>query len=108
MKQHKDDFEGMETTSAKYDELITALIMMVEKVDDRFFDLRSLSGYASLAIPTLRDHLRAPGGLPHFKVKGKILVKKSEFDSWLETKFRVQNNLNDIVDGILESLKSDE
>jgi hypothetical protein len=97
----------MDITPAKYDDMITALSTLVEKADDCFFDLKRLSGYSSLAIPTLRDHLRAPGGLPYFKVKGKILVKKSEFDSWLEAKFRVQNSLNDIVDDVLKSLKSD-
>ena len=95
----------MDTRSVKYDELITELSALIERAEDRFFDLRSLSGYASLAVPTLRDYLR--DGLPHFKVKGKILVRKSEFDSWLEVKFRVRNNLDDIVNDVLESMKSE-
>jgi hypothetical protein len=103
----KKSLRLMDITPAKYDEVMTAISTLVEKADDRFFDLKGLSGYASLAVPTLRDHLRAPGGLPHFKVKGKILVKKSEFDSWLEAKFRARNDLDVIVDGVLESLKSD-
>ena len=97
----------MDMQTDKFSELTSAISNLVEKADDRFFDLRGLSGYSSLAVPTLRDYLRAPGGLPYFKVKGKILVKKSEFDSWLEAKFRVQNSLNDIVDDVLKSLKSD-
>lgn len=85
---------------------MNALSELVEITHDRHFDLKGLSVYSSLAVPTLRDYLCAPGGLPHFKVKGKILVKKSEFDSWLEAKYRVRNNLDDIVNGVLESLKS--
>ena len=98
----------MDITQQKNDELMATISTLVKKGDDHFLDLKRLSRYSSLAVPTLRDYLRAPGGLPHFKVKGKILVKKSEFDSWLEAKFRIQNNLDDIVDGVLESLKSDK
>ena len=46
---------------------------------DQYFDLKGLSIYSALAVPTLRDHIRV-GCLPYFKVKGKILVKKSDFD----------------------------
>ena len=74
---------------------------------DCYFDLKNLSAYSDLAVPTLRDHLkdiRKP--LPHFKIKGKILVKKSEFDRWVES-FRVKNihELNRIVDDALNSIK---
>ena len=72
---------------------------------DRLFDLRSLSKHSSLGIPTLRDYLKS-GGLPHFKLKGKILVRSSEFDKWLES-FRVESKqeLNNLVDDVLKSLK---
>ncbi len=73
---------------------------------DQYLDLKALSAYSSMAVPTLRDHLRdirAP--LPHFKVKGKILVKRSEFNNWLEG-FRVNDidNLEQIVEGALKDL----
>ena len=71
---------------------------------DKYFDLKSLSEYSSLGVPTLRDHIRSEG-LPHFKVKGKILVKQSEFDSWLES-FRIDTNcqLRGLVDSVIDSL----
>ena len=71
---------------------------------DQYFDLRNLSAYSCLGVPTLRDYLRT-GGLPHFKLKGKILVKKSEFDGWLES-FRIKTDqeFNDIIDSVVESL----
>jgi len=72
---------------------------------DRLFDLKSLSQHSCLGVPTLRDYIRS-GGLPHFKLKGKILVRLSEFNRWLES-FRVdtKSDLNIIVDDVLESLK---
>ena len=74
---------------------------------DRLLDLKSLSRHSCLGIPTLRDYLRS-GGLPHFKLKGKILIRLSEFDSWLES-FRVdtKSDINNLVDDVLKSLKSD-
>ncbi len=72
---------------------------------DIIYDLKGLSGYCSLKIPTLRDYLKS-GELPHYKLKGKILIRKSEFDAWLEG-YRVnkKQGINNIIDGVLESLK---
>jgi hypothetical protein len=44
-------------------------------------------------------------GLPHFKLKGKILGKRSEFDEGMES-FRINKNqeLNELVDGVIKSL----
>lgn len=73
---------------------------------DRFFDLKGLSKYSSLGLSTLRDYLRS-SGLPHFKLKGKILIRQSEFDAWMES-FRVdpKQALDAVVNGVMESLKS--
>lgn len=70
---------------------------------DQYFDLKSLSSYSCLGVPTLRDYMRE--GLPHFKLKGKILVKRSEFDGWLES-FRINKDheLGDLVDGVIRGL----
>jgi len=53
----------------------------------------------------LRDYIRS-GGLPHYKLKGKILVRLEEFNNWLES-FRVDTKpeLNNLVDDVLKSLK---
>jgi len=73
---------------------------------DKYLDLKNLSEYSSLGVATLRDHIRTEG-LPHYKVKGKILVKQSEFDEWLES-FRVDTNcqLRVMVDSMIDSLKN--
>ena len=73
---------------------------------DRYFDLRGLSAYCALAVSTLRDYIRC-GKLPCFKVKGKILIKQSEFDEWMETlRVNKKQNIENLVDGVIESLKS--
>ena len=74
---------------------------------DKYLSLNSLAEYADLPVPTLRDYIKGCG-LPCFKVKGKLLVRKSEFDEWMEG-FRVksQDALKDIVDDVMQTLKSD-
>ena len=74
---------------------------------DPYYDLKSLSAYSSLRVSTLRDHIRSEG-LPCFKVKGKILVKQSEFDKWIEN-YRDNKNrdLKDLVDGVMNRLKGE-
>jgi hypothetical protein len=70
-----------------------------------YFDLRGLAEYSSLAVPTLRSYLRGLRPIPHFKMGGKILVRRAEFDKWMEG-FRVDSSrLEKIVDGVLASLK---
>ena len=70
-----------------------------------YLDLRGLSTYASLAIPTLRDYLKE-GGLPYYRLRGKILVRRSDFDAWIE-QFRVdeKENLDALVEDALCSVK---
>lgn len=71
---------------------------------DKYFDLRKLSEYSSLGVGTLREHLRAANPIPSFKIKGKILVKKSEFDDWLD-QFRTNSDrLRDLVDDIIQKV----
>ncbi len=72
---------------------------------DQYFDLKGLNAYSALGVSTLRDHIRA-GSLPAFKVKGKILIKRSEFDDWLEGyRLNKGQGLSNLVDGVMESLK---
>ena len=75
---------------------------------DQYFDLKGLSVYSAMGVPTLRDYIRSDG-LPCFKVKGKILIKKSEFDAWLE-RYRINRcqDLNNIVDSVISDLSGAE
>jgi hypothetical protein len=72
---------------------------------DQYFDLKGLSVYSSMGVGTLRDHIKA-GSLPCFKVRGKILIKLSEFNAWIEG-YRLNKNgdINNIANEIIESLK---
>jgi len=72
---------------------------------DKYLDLKGLVGYSSLKEPTLRNHIRFEG-LPCFKVKGKILIKRSEFDRWIEG-FRMnkKEQLDEFVDQVIADLK---
>jgi excisionase family DNA binding protein len=80
-------------------------LSIAEETGDKYFDLKGLSAYSALSVGTLRDHIRR-GNLPYFKVKGKILVKRSEFDQWIEN-YRVnkKHDLDRIVNDVLDSLK---
>jgi len=50
---------------------------------NRLLDLPKLSGYSSMSVSSLRDYIKS-GALPSFKLRGKILVRISEFDAWIE------------------------
>lgn len=51
---------------------------------DPFFDLRALSGYCHLSRRTLQTLVNDPQDpLPSYRVGGKILVRRSEFDQWM-------------------------
>jgi hypothetical protein len=64
---------------------------------------------SGLSVRTLRNLLVDPmDPLPHFKLPGKILVTKSEFDAWIERR-RVQTddrpNLGAVVDDIVAGFR---
>ena len=73
---------------------------------DCYFDLKGLAQYCSLSIRTLRDYLKDGNyALPHFRLHGKILVRKSEFDRWVE-RFRAdKKNLDKLVDEVVSELR---
>jgi hypothetical protein len=53
---------------------------------DPFLSLRALAGYSGLSVRTLRAYLDLPphAALPCYRVGGKILVRRSAFDAWIE------------------------
>src|SRR5256885_12554310 len=53
---------------------------------DTFLSLKALAGYSSLSVRTLRHfiyELPPEQALPCYRLPGKLLVRRSEFDSWL-------------------------
>ncbi len=74
---------------------------------DPFLDLKGLSKYSDLSVRKLRDYLgdlRHP--LPSYKVGGKILVRRSEFDHWIAAyRQRGGAQVDAIVDDVLRSVR---
>ena len=76
-------------------------------IDRGWLSLRELTEYASVSERTLRQWLhRSTDALPAVRVDGKILVRKSEFDAWLE-RHRIQPDAPIDVDGIANAVLRD-
>ncbi|MFC1591970.1 helix-turn-helix domain-containing protein [Thermodesulfobacteriota bacterium] len=78
---------------------------MIKSDKDSYLDLKQLSEYSTFSDSTLRDYLSDPDTpIPYFRVKRKIIVRKTEFDRWME-QFRDENNeLDRIVDEVMNDL----
>jgi excisionase family DNA binding protein len=76
-------------------------------IDRGWLSLRELTEYASVSERTLREWLhRSTDALPAVRVDGKILVRRSEFDEWLEH-HRIRADAPVDVDGIVNGLFED-
>jgi excisionase family DNA binding protein len=76
-------------------------------IDREWLDLRELTQYVAVSERTLRQWLyRAEDALPAVRVGAKILVRRSEFDRWLEN-HRIQPDTAIDVDGVVNSLLRD-
>ena len=55
---------------------------------DAYLTLRALSTYGGISVRQLRDHINdePAHALPHYRLDGKILVKRSDFDTWMQAK----------------------
>lgn len=71
-----------------------------------WLDLRSLQGYACVSERTLRDWIhRAVAPLPAVRVGCKILVRRGEFDRWLEAHRVKHVDVGCIVDELVAGVK---
>jgi excisionase family DNA binding protein len=71
-----------------------------------YLALKALAAYCGLSVRTLRSYLvHSSRPLPHYRVGGKLLVKRSEFDSWI-TGFRASEpvRLDAVVADVLRGL----
>lgn len=72
-----------------------------------YLNLAKLSTYASIGVRKLRDYLADPlHPLPSLRPGGKILVKRSDFDVWIE-RFRhhAGADVNAIVEEVLRDVR---
>jgi excisionase family DNA binding protein len=76
-----------------------------QSANDRYDSLPELSQYSRLGQSTLRKYIRLKG-LPAYKVGGKVIVKRSEFDAWMKG-FRLNReaNINTIANDVLKSVR---
>jgi hypothetical protein len=80
---------------------------IMEQVKDCYLDLKSLAAYSSLSVSTMRNYLAdSDDPLPSFCIKRKILIKKSEFDRWIERHRTDTGKLDRILDDLLRDFKT--
>jgi len=59
--------------------------MNLDRLQHEWMDLKTLQKYACISERTIREWIHRPGNpLPAVRVGTKILVRRSEFDRWLE------------------------
>lgn len=73
---------------------------------DPFFPLTALAAYSGLSVRKLRDLLEDPAHpLPCYRVGGKILVRRSEFDGWIARHRQVgRADVDQLVADVLRTL----
>jgi hypothetical protein len=73
---------------------------------DPYLSLRAVVAYSGLGLRKLRAHLSdVAHALPCYRVGGKILVRRSEFDAWVARYRRVgPAGVNRVVTDILGTL----
>ncbi|MFI5342040.1 MAG: helix-turn-helix domain-containing protein [Candidatus Methylomirabilales bacterium] len=72
---------------------------------DPYMDLKALSQYSSISVRKLRDLLKEPlRPLPCYRVDGKILVRRSDFDRWMEA-YRYTPDLTKLVDEVVAEFR---
>jgi excisionase family DNA binding protein len=72
-------------------------------VADPYLPLKDLARYAGLGVRTLRRYLADPAGpLPHYRLGGKVLVRRSEYDAWaLRFRRDAAPSLGSLVDDVM-------
>jgi len=84
---------------------ILAERVVVSTSVDPFLSLKALSSYSGLSVRKLRDLLDdAAHPLPAYQVGGKILVRRSEFDTWIAAHRRHRADIDAVVTDIVQSL----
>jgi len=81
--------------------------VVVSTALDPFLSLKALAEYSSISIRKLRDLLAEPAHpLPHYRIGGKILVKRSEYDTWAARyRYVGSGDVDAIVASVLKDLR---
>lgn len=70
-------------------------------MEDGYFGIRRLSKYSDISVRLLRDYIKT---MPHYRINGKILVRQSDFDLWMQRYRKEPEDLNEIVDEITQGV----
>lgn len=86
---------------------VLAESVVVSTVLDPFLSLKALASYSGLSVRKLRQHLEDPAHpLPHYRIGGKIVVRRSEYDAWAARYRQVGNaDLDKVVAETLRGLR---
>ncbi len=81
--------------------------VVVSTALDPFLSVRALASYACVSVRKLRDYFDDPvHPLPHYRVGGKIVVRRSEFDQWMQQfRHRADAAVEQIVNEVLRDIK---
>lgn len=72
-----------------------------------YLTLRKLSAYSGISPRSLRHYLTHPvGPLPHYRIQRNILVKRSDFDTWIIQFRRSDAGVDSLVDQVLAGLSA--
>jgi hypothetical protein len=74
---------------------------------DPYLALRALAAYSGVSVRKLRDVLADPAHpLPHYRIGGKVVVRRSEYDTWAARLRRVgSQDAGRIADEVVKALK---
>ncbi len=75
--------------------------VIVSTLLDPYLSLRALSAYSGLSRKTLLRLLaRAESPIPHYRLTdaGKIVVRRSDFDTWMEQYRRTRSRLDELIE----------
>lgn len=80
--------------------------VVVSTLLDPYLSLRALAEYSGLSVRKLRDLLDEPARpLPCYRIGGKILVRRSEYDGWAASFHCIgKRDIESIVADVLASL----
>ena len=80
--------------------------VIVSSALDPFLSLKALANYSGLSRRKLRDYLADPTHpLPCYRIGGKILVRRSEYDAWAASYRQVgQADVDRVVSDVLKGL----
>lgn len=81
----------------------------LDAVQASYLTLKMLAAYSSCSVRWLRDRLCSRAHpLPHYRIEGKVLVKREEFDQWMADCRTVQSadDLSSLVETVVAQVRA--